>query len=525
MRGQAMTSGVIFKRCGCRDTGGQRREQRCPRLGERGHGSWYFHASATNVLGRSERIRRGGFAPQAAARRARDQWLAATEAQRTASGWTVERWLRHWLDQHTAIRPTTRTHYTGDVERVLIPHLGQYRLADLDARLLRTVFDRIAATTNAKRRPQSASAMQHLRTTLRAALNLAVKNALIETNPARHITVTGYRKPHAQVWTDDRVHAWQQTGEHPPVAVWTAHHLGEFLDSAVDGALFAFWWLTALRGLRVARCAVCDGPRSTSNAACCTSNTIAPPPATRSSKVTRRPPPAVAPSHWTPTLSGSCASTGTANPSSRRAARRPARSGSTPGTCLSPRTAHPSTPATPAAASGCSCAGPACPPSGCTTLRHGAASLAQETCADLKTLQDLLGHSSVVVTADTYTSVLPQVQRRCADATAKLGQAVRHSHRSDAVIGRHLRAAAHGLRADRRELRLAAEKHPVAADQYIGPPAAVLRSLLDHGFVPAGLGGAGDPLFQRLLLVALARGGVLGAVDVPGLARTVLVLA
>jgi hypothetical protein len=38
------------------------------------------------------------------------------------------------------------------------------------------------------------------------------------------------------------------------------------------------------------------------------------------------------------------------------------------------------------------------------------------------TLQDLLGHSSIVVTVDTYASVPPVVQRRCAnaDATAKL---------------------------------------------------------------------------------------------------------
>nr|WP_233600055.1 tyrosine-type recombinase/integrase [Micromonospora sp. M71_S20] len=60
------------------------------------------------------------------------------------------------------------------------------------------------------------------------------------------------------------------------------------------------------------------------------------------------------------------------------------------------------------------------PPVRLHDLRHGAASLAHEAGADLKTLQDLLGHSSVVVTADTYTSVLPQIQRRCADATARL---------------------------------------------------------------------------------------------------------
>jgi hypothetical protein len=81
----------------------------------------------------------------------------------------------------------------------------------LSAPLLRTVFDRIAATTNAKGEPQSASALQHLRTTLRAALNLAVKEQLIETNPVRHITVRGVQITTAAEWnawanrTDDGV--------------------------------------------------------------------------------------------------------------------------------------------------------------------------------------------------------------------------------------------------------------------------------------------------------------------------------
>jgi hypothetical protein len=171
-------TGVIFKRCGCRDNNRRRLEQSCPRLAERGHGTWYFHCSATNLLGRRERARRGGYPSQAAARQARDAWLTGTAGDRTAQGWTVERWLRHWLDTRTSIRPTTRFHYTRDVDIVLVPCLGGYRLADLDAGLLRTVFASIAATTNSKGRPQSASAMQHLRTTLRAALNLAVKEGV-----------------------------------------------------------------------------------------------------------------------------------------------------------------------------------------------------------------------------------------------------------------------------------------------------------------------------------------------------------
>jgi hypothetical protein len=44
----------------------------------------------------------------------------------------------------TTIRPTTRLHYSRDVERVLIPHLGRLCLADLDARRLRAMFAEIA---------------------------------------------------------------------------------------------------------------------------------------------------------------------------------------------------------------------------------------------------------------------------------------------------------------------------------------------------------------------------------------------
>ena len=45
-----------------------------------------------------------------------------------------------WLASHTRIRPTTRLHYTRDVELVLIPRLATNRLTELSGALLRTVF-------------------------------------------------------------------------------------------------------------------------------------------------------------------------------------------------------------------------------------------------------------------------------------------------------------------------------------------------------------------------------------------------
>jgi hypothetical protein len=40
--------------------------------------------------------------------------------------------------------------------------------------------------------------------------------------------------------------------------------------------------------------------------------------------------------------------------------------------------------------------------------------------ADLKVVQDQLGHSTITLTADTYTSVLPETARTAAEHTAAL---------------------------------------------------------------------------------------------------------
>lgn len=50
-------------------------------------------------------------------------------------------------------------------------------------------------------------------------------------------------------------------------------------------------------------------------------------------------------------------------------------------------------------------------------LRHGAATLASGS--DLKAIQDMLGHASIVLTADTYISVLLEVARPTADGIAR----------------------------------------------------------------------------------------------------------
>ena len=90
----------------------------------------------------------------------------------------------------------------------------------------------------------------HVRTTLRAALNAAVREGVITDNPASRVELPVRERTHAQVWTEPRVAAWQATGEHPIVAVWTPEQLAAFLHEVRHDGLYALWWLFALRGLR-----------------------------------------------------------------------------------------------------------------------------------------------------------------------------------------------------------------------------------------------------------------------------------
>ncbi|MET7339622.1 tyrosine-type recombinase/integrase [Nonomuraea sp. NPDC005650] len=49
------------------------------------------------------------------------------------------------------------------------------------------------------------------------------------------------------------------------------------------------------------------------------------------------------------------------------------------------------------------------PPIRLHDLRHGTATLALASGSDLRVVQGTLGHGSIVVTSDIYTSVLPDV--------------------------------------------------------------------------------------------------------------------
>ena len=59
------------------------------------------------------------------------------------------------------------------------------------------------------------------------------------------------------------------------------------------------------------------------------------------------------------------------------------------------------------------------PPIRLHDLRHGAATHALSAGVDMKTISDMLGHSSSIITAGTYTNVADELKRAAADKIAE----------------------------------------------------------------------------------------------------------
>jgi integrase len=434
-----MTSqGVIFKRCGCQDpANGRQLGRTCPQLAEGKHGSWYFHVSVTNLMGRRERVRRGGYPTRAAARHARDAELGHSREDQTGHAWTLERWLRYWLSIRVGIRPTTRLSHTHYIEQFLIPHLGKIRLAELTTQVLTAFFAAVAQETNRFGQPHTPTTLAHIRTTLRAALNSAIRQGLIPDNPARQVELPSRRRAHALVWTPERVADWHATGIRPTIAVWTAAQLAAFLDSVRPDRLSALWRLAALRGLRrgeLAGLRWADLDLNHRQLMILRARTTA------GYQVYEGPPKSAA-STRTIALDRHTVAVLQQHACRQRQERDSAADRwHDTGYVFTNRHGDPLHPGflTHRFAALVTAAG--LPPVRLHDLRHGAATLAHLAGTDLKTIQDQLGHSSIVLTADIYTSVLPAAQYKAAEATARLVlDAARNDRNKITNVARRLR--------------------------------------------------------------------------------------
>jgi len=386
----------------------------------------------TTVSGRKARYRRGGFPTKEKAVAARQILLDGPSGEAAAGAWTLARWLRYWLKlAEPGLRPSTVHSYRDHIERYLIPALGRITLADLTPRRLQAAFDLLARQRTRQGTRVAASTVDRVRATLRSALNAAVREGLLVGNPLAQVRIARPVRPHPVIWTDERVAAWRRDGIRPPVAVWTLRQLITFLNGVENDRLAALWWLIALRGLRRGEAAGLhrDDLDSASRELAVSRQLVAlpgelccGPPKSRASSRT-----IALDDEGTRRLARQAVQQGIELMEHRFSDQRrsDARARTGPGwqqgeALFTYADGRPIRPEYLTHRFHVLVSELDLPPIRLHDLRHGAATIALASRTDLKVIQQMLGHSSIVTTADTYTSVLPETAHRAAQATADM---------------------------------------------------------------------------------------------------------
>jgi integrase len=429
--------GSTYKRCGCTDADGKSLGANCPQLRGKNHGSWYYYAELPAIPGTARRRKRqGGFAIRRDAQAALVDLLDRVQ-KRThvdAGKLTVATFLDQWITGKVSLRSSTRRSYTDHIRLYLEPGLGHHRLADLGTSDVEDLYaalrqlgqgdaagsltlERLLESRVTPAQALSAATVRRVHATLMSALNTAAKRRLIPFNPAAYVDLESGRRPKAVVWTEERVAAWRATGERPKVAVWTPEQTGQFLDHARTDRLYPLFHLVAFRGLR----------RGEAVGLPWTDVDLAGGSVTVSEQIvqlgwaTERGAPKTDSGARMVALDAETA----AVLRDHRARQHAARSSWGEAwvdsglvfTCEDGSALHP---ASVTARFERLAREADLPPIRLHDLRHGAATLALAGGANLKVVSEMLGHSSIGITADTYTSVLPEVARAAAEAAARL---------------------------------------------------------------------------------------------------------
>lgn len=198
-------------------------------------------------LGARCRVRRGGYGSRAEDVKALRRLLPAAGRDRRIV--TVGQWLTAWLDARITVRASTRSNYLGTVEHHPRPNLGRLPSVELSARDVEMMLARIARASGPKGEVSMAT-LHRVLSCLRTALNAAVREGLVSSNPALQVRLARSRRPSALVWTAQRVEVWRRTGWRPAVAMWTAPQTAAFLTFIRDHRLYAAFHVIASRGLR-----------------------------------------------------------------------------------------------------------------------------------------------------------------------------------------------------------------------------------------------------------------------------------
>lgn len=221
--------GTTFRRCGCRTPDGKP-VTKCPDRDKRGHGSWYYRADVgRDAAGRRREQRKGGFPTEKAAQAALTAVLHSvnTHEYRHDDRQTVGAYLRGWIDAKEAnglIRRSTAMGYRSHIEQDIIPAIGAVRLGELRPSRVEQMLKDLQADG------RGATVTRRIHATLRSALSDAKRKRLVTYNAAVDVELPSVTRAEVDPWSGDE--------------------LADFLDHAESHRLGALFEVLAFTGMR-----------------------------------------------------------------------------------------------------------------------------------------------------------------------------------------------------------------------------------------------------------------------------------
>ncbi|MGH2749359.1 MAG: tyrosine-type recombinase/integrase [Actinomycetota bacterium] len=151
---------------------------------------------------------------------------------------TVGEYLRDWVEGIKGeIEPTTWINYKGHVYRHIIPSLGPIKVAKLTRERVAAFYVALLDKPSANgQRNLSKTTVQRVHATLHRALQDLVDDNRLKRNPADRA------KP--------KTTKTEKSAKDHRLAVWDFDELDAFLDLVVDDELFALWRLYGWTGIR-----------------------------------------------------------------------------------------------------------------------------------------------------------------------------------------------------------------------------------------------------------------------------------
>lgn len=200
----------------------------------RKRGETWTYQFAVPQAGKRRTISKGGFRTKRAAQEALTEALASyskgehVEPSRlTLRDYLVDEWLQI---QAARLKPSTHRGYRDIIDKRVLPHLGDVRLSELTGGHVARLYATLRETGGRDGQGLSERSLKHTHTCLGKALEDAARRRLIARNPVRDVEPPRPRNAEMKVWTADELR-------------------GFLADTATD-RLYAAWYLAAMTGLR-----------------------------------------------------------------------------------------------------------------------------------------------------------------------------------------------------------------------------------------------------------------------------------